>query len=91
MFLGLSLLRKLLGRLTCACTSSAEEHACTDQVTEVIPPARIGKGVDAVIREQAADKAKEDEKTMQESKKETRCIVSGRIWLSSTTCDNERQ
>lgn len=60
-------------------------------LAEVVPPARIGKGVDAVMREQAADKAKEDEKTMQESKKETRWIVSGRIWLSCTTYENERQ
>jgi hypothetical protein len=69
-------LEKLLERLTCACTSSAEEHACADQVAEVIPPARIGKGVDSAITEQAADKAKEDEKAMQEPRKETRWIVS---------------
>jgi hypothetical protein len=56
-------------------TASAEKHTGTDQITEVIPTARVWEGIYPDIPEPTPNKTEQDYKTMEQARKETGRIV----------------
>jgi hypothetical protein len=56
-------------------SASAEKHSRANQITEVIPTARVGESVDPDIPEPTPDETEQNQETMEKPGEEARRIV----------------